>query len=424
MISRHIVPYARRQLGRALSSSSSKDEHSSQLSLAHSTSSLGIWEACVSKPPAVLQAIQQLPEVESAIRSFHQPNTISSSVIYSLERAVQIFGSMKKGGDEHTACLFLLAEIQCRANNSVACCNTLQELIGYCSDDELGRADPIKLAMAKVHWLNGEHATAKEICDSLVGNTQIEPAARTGQAVSRLLLVSTLDDVFSVRDPFRMVVKQLERTTDLSSTALAAAHLNMGVAEAVYAETVSKHNNVDVPLDGAMRSWRQGLTTLKKSSRVSTVRANLQARLQTNMAWGMLQMTRERDYIQRASEFASGALAVYDKLRDDYSNKEGLGRTLSLLATCYQKSGAAVTAQGLFQSAMDQPASSPLQKLERRDALIRYADLCREWEKRERDAEKLVQQADDLDASLPDGWRGKSAIHGSLWFWTPAIFRH
>ena len=220
-----------------------------------------------------------------------------------------------------------------------------------------------------------------------------------------------------------MVIKQLERT-DASSTALAAAHLNMGIAEAVYAETVSKHNNIDVPLDGAMRSWKQGLTTLKKGSHVSPIRTILQARLQTNMAWGMLQMTRERDHIQRASEFANEALPLYDKLKRETMNKEGLGRTLSLLATCYHKSDSAVTAQGLFQSAVDQLANSPLQKLERRDAFIRYADLCRDWEKRDRDADKFQQQADDLDASLPDGWKGKSAIHGSLWFWTPAISRH
>lgn len=424
ILSRRMKSYSpwRRIVRAFVSSNGSKEEPtSSLLRISHSTSALGVWEACVLKHPSVFQSIIQLPEVESAICSLNQPNIVSSSIIDSLERAEQIFGSMKRGGDEHTACLSLLAEIQCQTNDA-GCLKTLQRILQYSEEKGCATVDHIKLALAKAFWLRGDFASSKEICDSLVGRTQIEPAVRTGQAVSRLLLVSTLDDVFSVRDPFRMVVKQLERT-DATSTALAAAHLNMGVAEAVYAETVSKHNNVDVPLDGAMRCWKQGLTTLKLDSRVSSLRSTLRARLSTNMAWGMLQMTRERDYIQRASEFASDALAVYDNMKGDTSNKEGLCRTLSLLASCYHTSGGAVTAQGLFQSAIDRPTSSPLQTIERHDAFVGYAYLCRGWEKRECDADKLQQKADDLIASLPEGWRGKSAIHGSIWFWTPAILR-
>ena len=83
-----------------------------------------------------------------------------------------------------------------------------------------------------------------------------------------------------------------------------------------------------------------------------------------------------------------------------------------------------MTAEGLFQSALGQPVHSPLQGLERRDCLTRYADLCREWEKRESEADKLRQKADNVEASLPAGWRGKSHIHSSLWFWTPTLFEY
>jgi len=253
-------------------------------------------------------------------------------------------------------------------------------------------------------------------------------SARTGQAITRLSSCQTLDDAFSVRDPARMVVKFLEGqyNTPLAS---ATAQLNFGIAEAIYAEVVSRENNVQVPLDGAMRAWRQGLTILKRhqrrgkqSKRQETLAAVLQARLKSNMAWGLLQMTNERDYVKQASEYAGEALQVYDKMTSEPSEKEGLGRTLSLVATCYHKSSMAVTAEGLFQSAIDQPAVSPLQKLELRDTYKFYSTLCREWEKRERDADRLEQQGVDMNESLPEAWKGKSSIHSSLWFWTPNLF--
>jgi hypothetical protein len=457
--------------------------------ITHSTRSLGVWEAIEllyststiqqrqNTISNVWESIRQLPELETAILNLklEQPLSSSSNIessIQALERAVQIFGSYRSGSMEHVACFALLAEFQNRNNAYTECSTTLNELLRAYNDTHSAILnDVVQLGLAKLHWFHGHHELAKEICDSLVDrNRPIEAAARTGQAVSRLSLVSSLDDVFSVRDPFRMTIKRLEHTAHPASTVLAAAYLNMGVAEAVWAETVSKHNEVDAPLDAAMRNWKQGLTTLKKGNsknsisgatlssssghrtgESSSLRSILQARLLANMAWGMLQKTNELDYVSRAVEFASESLAIYDALGASSTTapvdatadkgelsvvvveKEGLGRTLSVLGTCYHLDGNAVTAQGLLQSALDKvpmrfssstitTTASVLQCIEQRDTYLRYANLCQDWDQREGDAKQMHQKANDIDSFLlPDGWSDKSPIHGSLWFWTSAI---
>jgi tetratricopeptide (TPR) repeat protein len=446
--------------------------------ITHSNRSLGVWEAVELFDDAsrsrqkiggsVWKSIYKLPEVSSAISNLKKDLPLASASnmmdsIQALERARQIFGSYQTGSVEHLACSALLAEFQNRCSLYSESAATLEELVPLCRKDgplQEDLPDKIQIGLAKLHWLYGRHEKAKAICDDLVDQDRpIEAAARTGQAVSRLLFVSSLDDVFSVRDPFRMTIKDLERTVHPASTVLGAAYLNMGIAEAVWAETVSKHNNVDAPLDAAMRSWKQGLTTLKKgrsgTSRAgyrvgesSPLRSMLRARLLANMAWGMLQMTHQVDYLSRAMEYATESLSVYDAINPvvasasnesvDIGNqpiaveKEGLGRTLSLLGSCYHLNGNAVTAQGLLQSSFDKVSikfsSSPvttasaLQCVELRDAYQRYAQLCSDWEKRESEEEKMNQIASAIDKSvLPDGWSEKSSIHGSLWFWTPVI---
>ena len=128
---------------------------------------------------------------------------------------------------------------------------------------------------------------------------------------------------------------------------------------------------------------------------------SLEARLQANMAWGLLEMTDgepDDDLVQQASEFAHKSLGVYDerekKISSDSTALLHLGRwhrTLGIVAQCYQKSGEAVTSEGLYKPATDMETSrvaSPLRILEHRDSLTGYSDLCREWDKREGDAKR------------------------------------
>jgi tetratricopeptide (TPR) repeat protein len=483
--------------------------------ITHSTRSIGVWEGIellysvplkkqqttsVDIPTKVgsivWESIRQLPEIDVVIKYLQQQqhsdvsatkvqdnnNTIQIAMT-ALERAIQIFGSYKSGGIEQIGCFALLAEFQNRNGQYIDCLGTLNELLQtYNSNsnkagDDILLSDIVQIARAKTYWYQGHHGEAKEICDQLVDQERpVEAIARTGQAMTRLLLISSLDDVFSIRDPFRMSIKRLERMVHPSSTVLAASYLNMGIAEMVWAETVSKFNNVDAPLDAAMRNWKQGITILTKdgssqrvslsmSNRVSKkessthLRAIIHARLLGNMAHGMLQMTHEHDYVARALEYASESLSVYDAISSTSTgsahpttgstetventepliliDKEGLGRTLSLLGTCYHLAGNAINAQGLFQSALDKLpmnlstntspttiAATPLQWIEQRDTYERYIKLCQDWDQREGDAKLMQQKADDINSNmLPMGWKDKSSIHGSLWFWTYATMQ-
>jgi hypothetical protein len=465
--------------------------HSYQLLLqhiTHSTRSLGVWEgvdSLYSTPQQSLwESIRELPEIETvsnALKQIQQVDPLSTSsiliihtqykiAITALERAIQIFGSYRPGGKEQLASYALLSEFQNRYNQYESCHATLQELLSVHksssdSSEDMSVLDMVQIAIAKLFWYQGKHADGKAICDTLVDEERtVGVVARTGQALTRLLLVSSLDDVFSVRDPFRMSIVRLERMVNPSATVLAAAHLNMGIAEMVWAETVSKFNDVDAPLDAAMRSWKQGITILTKgeltsqlktlpTSRMrpntdSHLRSILHARLLSNMAYGMLHMNHHADYITRSLEYASESLAIYDAMKSNnlssknesaespvLIDKEGLSRTLSILGTCYHLHGNPIMAQGLFQSALDKipvnftklsADATPLQLVEQSDTYDRYADLCNDWEEREGDSKQLRQKADDINSKIsPDGWKDKTSIHGSLWFWTGAtILRH
>jgi hypothetical protein len=388
-------------------------------------------------------SIRQLPEIPRALAAFEGGGGSADLRVLNplddLVRAENVFRSLHEGGGEHRASLALLAEAQHRTGSYQACDATLQRLQSYSTEDAssaIKELVSLTLARAKALWYGGDATAVVDLCDHLlldadsgpVGLTPLQEAsARTGQALGRLLQsTETLDDVFSSRDPFRMVVKALERTAP-ASIPLALAHLNYGVAEAYYAHVVEKENGVSVPIDAALRSWKQGLTVVQRmSSRTvdpATVVA-LEARLLSNMAWGLLRV----ENVEQASDFAGKALKLYDR-PDVAWSKEGMGRTLALVATCYHKSSGAVTSEGLFQSAIDdkrqQPSwmtsSSPLHQLEVADSYARYADLCRDWDRREGDATRLGDESRRLRDGLPPAWQAKPSICCSLWFWTPSL---
>jgi hypothetical protein len=369
-------------------------------------------------------------------------------VLEDLERAAQVFAGFAAGGGEHAAALALLAEARHARGLHEACASALLELEALLPNgpSPSAPAASLRLARAKTLWYGGDARAAKQICDALLleGDEDgaaappwplspvEEASARTGQALSRLLLGSeTLDDVFTLRDPFRMSLKALERGgAPASPLHLALAHLNYGVAEAVFAAVVEKENGVSAPTDPALRSWNRGLTAAKRASPKRddpALKAAAEARLLGNMAWGLLRDSNNGgSNVERASDYAGKALKLYD-LPDLDWDKGGLGRTLALVATCYHRSGSAVTSEGLLQSAVDDDSDksfavpSPLQQLEVADACTRYADLCRDWERREGDARRLDERAERVRASLPLLWQSKPAICGSLWFWTPSL---
>ena len=133
-------------------------------------------------------------------------------------------------------------------------------------------------------------------------------------------------------------------------------------------------------------------------------------------------------------------------------HKAESARALGLVAQCYAMAGAAVTAEGLFQSALDASSSYPIGQslspkdtngrgvslsspnlgLIARDVRLWYATLCNNWDKRKGDADRLREEAMMIedegvlkDYVRLDGVGEKRSISGlesSLWIFSPGDF--
>ena len=415
--------------------SSTNTAQDSQLHLPFSMSSLGLDRTFVAP---VLASIQQLPEVETALTQF------PSASQEPLQRAADVFASFQKGGSEHLATLALLAESQQRQAQYAKVVDTLDTLYELFESSNRntpnGREDMI-LAQAKALWYQGDFASSQELCESIIqGYDDLQEtfpttnlhlaSAMTGKALSQLASMKTIEDAYSVRDYFKITKKFLERHPPSdNSLPVVAAHLNAGIAEAVYNGFLEEMNNVSVPMDAALKSWFQGNQRIETSSSVPPhllpASKTLEANLKANMAWGILHYEQDRsDRLSKSSEYAGDALKVYDDT-DAGRSAECLRRVLTVVASCYIEAHSAVTAEGLLQSASDiktKQVVGPLQQLELEETYKVYSKLCNQWDKRQGDAEKYDRKAQEVVDSLPDGWKGKSGIFSGLWFWTPSDF--
>jgi hypothetical protein len=465
-------------------------------SFGFSTSSLGL-EHCLIRP--VMSTIMQLPEVNASHSSFPSASALdhlqrASDVFGSITGCRREHVAVRAMTAECQQRLAMYEESLRTLDDDL-----FQRHLSQPVDDDAAAAaaaaatgtmtpnfvhDTMILATAKVRWLNGQFSESERLCDSILRtyddlnerypNTTTNlhlASAMTGKALSQLASMATLEDAYSVRDYFRVAVNFLDRhpTRDGNALPHAAALSNLGTAEWIYGTYLEETNGngISVPMDGALRSWFRGLQKVvprgprgdgnshNHHNGVAVAASKmLEGTIQANLAWGVLNYEVDRsDRLSKASDYAKKALAVYDDDDDDDDDdgadsnhhhhhalgKEGLPRVLTVTATCYQHADNAVTAEGLFQSAIadgggrrkaarggdsmqqGQPLGT-LATLELREAYLRYADLCTQWDRREGDARKHLEKAAALDGTLPPGWRGKSGIHGSLWFWTPGDF--
>lgn len=141
------------------------------------------------------------------------------------------------------------------------------------------------------------------------------------------------------------------------------------------------------------------------------------------MAWTLLQ---KEHALKQASEYSSTALSFAEKLQNQVSQPtyhHALGRSLRLVASCYAQADSALTAEGLFQSAIDSlklaSISDPLACLDLRDAHEDYATLLHQWDKRSGDAEKQHEKAHQVNKALSGEWKDKASICSGLVFITP-----
>ena len=398
-------------------------------------------------PPNILASITQLPEVREAVSSPETCSVNNQSAAVTAEgfhRAVDIFRQMQEGGPEHVALLALLAEFHQRRGEFTQALETVSSLQQYASAlTKTGSAPSsshdLSLARAKITWLQGDTDTCQAACQEIIDHPQNHQsplhfaAARNGQALARLLAAETLDEAFSLRDSSRMVLRLLEQSTPQHRLPWILAQLNYGTTEFLYADMISRINDVDAPIDGAMRAWMEALTSIeifqreKKRSPPSDLLRTIEARVWANLATGALTMGRltGQDQTPKASEYSGKALKLLEQTMQSPTpshalQHEDLGHVLSLVATCYHKNGSAVTAEGLLQSAMDVTAVGPTQQLLHRSSMMAYASLLQDWEKREEQGRKLQAQAQELE--MPELWKTKISGFGTLWFWTPNDF--
>ncbi|OQR93495.1 hypothetical protein ACHHYP_02499 [Achlya hypogyna] len=89
------------------------------------------------------------------------------------------------------------------------------------------------------------------------------------------------------------------------------------------------------------------------------------------------------------------------------SQRLPLARTLALLATGYHRLGKAVSAEGLFTSALEKYAQGPLTSVERAafgKAQMAYGDLLCQWEKREAVGSKNIAAGSATLGTAPYLW--------------------
>jgi len=403
------------------------------------STTLGL-EASLIRPH--LTSISQLPEVAAALEDLPTlSRKASTGVVDSLRRAGDIFASFSKGGPEHLAILALLAEVQQTISLDYNGARQTVEHLRQCIFDATTSSSAVRievsLALAKILWMQGDfascfqHTQALKDDDNTTSDSPEEDLPMHAAAIENARVLSTL--MHEGPTAARTAALSLDMV-GLPAPAQAAQCLNLGVVEALWG--LSNTNcegdvTCSTQFDTAKQTWKQGLDLLLSADEsVNTpLRYALEGRLQSNLAYSVLQYAgRNETQISTASQHARDALKALEHIRSDDVTlpDEGWIRALTLVAQCYHRAGHAVIAEGLLQSALDEAhpvteTTAPL-ILERRAAYQAYAALCKDWEKRQGDADRFLAQNQKMTSELKGGWKDATEVHSSLWFWTPTKF--
>lgn len=424
-----------------------------------SFSSLPLFESMIEPH---LGTIQQLPEIQFALE--HEPSPAS---IEGLKRGLAIFSQMNAGGGEHCAVLALLADCHCRSGQYSKAQDVLKELqkhrpksfdvnhckakaewyLGYFTESSYTTVnhtfrsegilfDPLKMSAAQ----NCMGLT----CAFLRGKERINDPVEMLELTCHGLLEklnspeiteteTEEDDKDQDEDDKNLTPEQKAAVTHLTDTVLETLDLNMPMGDELQEVEQLKlamaigFNNLGITLiltpqpDGEpMAAWREGLNILDKM-KTQTILANvIRARLLLNMAIHLLKDETDAS-LKTASEYAKGALRLSEHSTglDPREQQFMLGRSLSVVASCFVRADSAVTAEGLFQSSLDalHKGLGPLNQLTLKDTYNKYAMLCHKWDKRKSDAERLERDRDAID--LPNGWRGQQEIVAGFVFFGP-----
>lgn len=354
-----------------------------------------------------LDSLVSLPEIAAALAG----DAATNGSIEGLKRAVQIFEAMD--GPLHTAVLALLADAHQQAGQYQEAILVLEQLLHH----DAASPTTIQLALSKANFYKGDFDQALQIVCKLLDTPQVQASvlARgtllTVQGTIQLLQLNRATHDYEAAQQvikvLRVAAKSLEGH---EPAAAAAAYNNLGVAQIVAEQTFLDSH---VRVDGAMTCFHEALNLASGDD-------FLRGRIYNNMAMTLLleELDDDDDMLQLASEYARDALSIYEKSKTlpESEKQAGLGRALSLVASCYVIADAAVTAEGLFQTAIDTKGVDPLTTIARREAYHNYSELCNKWDKRDADATRLGQQSAEINGSLSEGWKDKPAIVSGLLF--------
>jgi len=428
--------------------------------LSISSSSLPLFSSMIEPH---LATIQLLPEVQYALQNKPSPSSIEG-----LTRALDIFAQMKPGGDEYCAILAMLADCHARIGQYSRAQEVLKTLqkrrrnafdvnlskskaewcLGYFSEashtciNEVFRSrgvvfEPLKMSTAQNSmglislFLEGEERTSdsvevlEEACYGLIedlnsekGDEDSDQKHEMGKDEANMDL--TAEETAAMNQVVNAVQESIDltpqpmtnliQTDDQIKLAAAIGFNNLGIALVINPQPEGDH----------MAAWREGLDVLDRLATQTTLANSIRIRLLLNLAITLLKQESDES-LKTASGYAKGALRLSEDRNgiDPCEYHFMLGRSLSVVASCFLKADSAVTAEGLFQSSLDalKKGVGPLNQLVLKETYLKYSILCQKWDKRKADAKRLEQ--DHKGIRLPNGWNGQQEILAGLVFYGP-----
>eukprot|EP00815_Leptocylindrus_aporus_P006163 CAMPEP_0116060656 /NCGR_PEP_ID=MMETSP0322-20121206/6555_1 /TAXON_ID=163516 /ORGANISM="Leptocylindrus danicus var. apora, Strain B651" /LENGTH=431 /DNA_ID=CAMNT_0003545337 /DNA_START=214 /DNA_END=1507 /DNA_ORIENTATION=+ len=416
----------------------------------------------------VIERAKELPEIKEAL------SLNPEKAIPLLKRGTEIFQTMvgHGSGEEYRAICFLLARVKglCGLHDSAV--EILTELRSLnIRDDEY---TDISFALSKALFNSGNFVHAIEVAerefffftpeeDGYYSSTAILRCGSFRNLVcsSRLVLSLKDDNRNSVVEDSILLSFQ-DAVKSLNADILNATHevyftpkerAGLGIASAATVGNLAIAENCFENVryeDINVKSWKVALSLLDslplsldiKKDREESNDASLpvdcyytdlinllRARIHLNMAYTYMTMIQkspdkgnEEIWLQRSFDSAGKALRVYEILVLRYPRlRTSLARVLGVLASCYKIGGSAVTAEGLFQSAIDKldgdalKGSNPFSLVDKHGILLRSAILYEDWENREGDSLRFRSSASEVLSQLPEAWRSAPELVSGLW---------
>ena len=428
----------------------------------------------------IIERCKELPEINQALKL--DPKL----AIPLLKRGADIFLSMAKnlygldsGSEDYRAVILLLARAQGLSGNHAESAQTLKDLQAKMKESDSVNSDEytdVSFALCKTLFNNGDFEEtlhlSNDLADNLLCDKPITTTAwilrsgsfRNAACSSRLMQAMKHDGYIdeelkdSILNGFQDSVSALnasifDATSELYFTprdrialgiADAASLGNLGIAEVCFRRS-SKDEKYpgntpwksalsildSLPIDQEQATTNGAPVDCYYSDLLDLIRARVHLNMSYSIMFGCDSANKKLDKttlnrrIEKSMGASRKALKIYEKLVPKYPRlSTSLARVLGLLGSCYKLTGSAVTAEGLFQAALDkfdEPSlngSNPLSLIDKHGILSRAAKLYEDWEKREADAKILITKAKDVVATLPQNWQEAPEITSGIWLWS------